>query len=223
MEVDVTYKESVEFDYLFNAVVFNYTTLRCKHSFVYSDYITLRFVYKASHMCRCMALTIIVISLSILSTGHVGVRVQMNKLTKEVYRHAFQDILTTAKSDCPDFTVGETLKAIIMDWSDQQLQGLEEAVGRDTAAAVIKGCQVHYTRSVKRVSKRINKGNHLAIKAFNAIAYHIPKASSPEQVTFLFDVLAGEADIAIDICNSTSSLRKYADTHVRGSWQGCKH
>lgn len=30
MEADITYKASVEFEYLFNAVVFNYTTLRCK-------------------------------------------------------------------------------------------------------------------------------------------------------------------------------------------------
>lgn len=30
MEVDVTYRASVEFEYLLNAVVFNYTTLRCK-------------------------------------------------------------------------------------------------------------------------------------------------------------------------------------------------
>lgn len=29
-EADVTYKASVEFEYLFNMVVFNYTTLRCK-------------------------------------------------------------------------------------------------------------------------------------------------------------------------------------------------
>jgi len=62
-----------------------------------------------------------------------------------------------------------------MDWLDQQLQGLEEAVGRDTAAAVVKGCQVHYTRSVKCVSERINKGNPLSIKVFNTIAYHIPR------------------------------------------------
>ena len=30
-EADVTYKASLEFEYLFNMVVFNYTTLRCKH------------------------------------------------------------------------------------------------------------------------------------------------------------------------------------------------
>lgn len=29
-EAYVTYKASVEFEYLFNMVVFNYTTLRCK-------------------------------------------------------------------------------------------------------------------------------------------------------------------------------------------------
>lgn len=30
IEADVTYKASIEFEYLFNVVVFNYTTLRCK-------------------------------------------------------------------------------------------------------------------------------------------------------------------------------------------------
>lgn len=30
IEVDVTYKASVEFEYLLNAVTFNYTTMRCK-------------------------------------------------------------------------------------------------------------------------------------------------------------------------------------------------
>lgn len=30
IEVDVTFKASVELDYMFNAVTFNYTTLRCK-------------------------------------------------------------------------------------------------------------------------------------------------------------------------------------------------
>ena len=29
-QADVTYKESVEFEYLFNMVAFNYPTLRCK-------------------------------------------------------------------------------------------------------------------------------------------------------------------------------------------------
>ena len=30
MEVDITYKASVEMEYLFNAVTFNYTTMKCE-------------------------------------------------------------------------------------------------------------------------------------------------------------------------------------------------
>ena len=37
---------------------------------------------------------------------------------------------------------------------------------RGGAATIAKGCRVHYIHSVKRVSKRVNKGNHLAHKAF---------------------------------------------------------
>ena len=40
MEADITYKASVEFQYLFNAVVFNYTTLRCKYLIFYLIYYT---------------------------------------------------------------------------------------------------------------------------------------------------------------------------------------
>ena len=50
---------------------------------------------------------------------------------------------------------------------------------------------------MKRVSERINKGSPLAQKAFTAIAYHhIPKAATPEDVTTLFNVLAGEEDVS---------------------------
>ena len=31
LEVDITYKASVEMEYLFNAVTFNYTTMKCEH------------------------------------------------------------------------------------------------------------------------------------------------------------------------------------------------
>ena len=42
----------------------------------------------------------------------------------------------------PAFGVGKTLKGIIADWSDTQLQGLQDAVGEERANNVVKGCQV---------------------------------------------------------------------------------
>ena len=38
IEVDVTYKASIQFEYLLNAVTFNYTTMRCQ-SHNYYEYI----------------------------------------------------------------------------------------------------------------------------------------------------------------------------------------
>ncbi len=121
----------------------------------------------------------------------------MNSLTAVAYQQAFSAIFQTVKSNHPHFKVGGTLKGIILDWSDQQLGGLEGAVGKEAAEKVTKGCQVHFTRSVKRVAERVNKGDPLGYKAFTTIAYTIPKAESPEQISKLFSVLAGEADIAI--------------------------
>ena len=96
------------------------------------------------------------------------------------------------KKSHPKFEVGDSLKGVVVDWSDTQIAGLEAAAGKETASLIAKGCKIHFIRSVKRVSERINKGSPLAQKVFTAIAYHIPKAATPEDVTTLFNVLAGE-------------------------------
>lgn len=158
-------------------------------------------------------------------TGHTVARVRMNRLNTIAYTEAFEAVFCTVENSHPGFKVGKTLQGIVVDWSEQQLNGLEAVLGKETAEKVIKGCQVHFTRSVKRVSERVNKGNHLAHKAFTTIAYHIPKAKSPEHVMKLFSILAGEADIseAAAICGQQKSLDLYTKSHSPSSWQGCKH
>ena len=37
----------------------------------------------------------------------------------------------------------------LVDWSEQQVYELEAVAGKETVEKVIKGCQVHFTRSVK--------------------------------------------------------------------------
>ena len=70
------------------------------------------------------------------------------------------------KKNHPEFDVGKTLKGIIADWSDTQMNEAK-------ANKVVKGCQVffhtklcynkysfykvHYQRSVKRVCERVKK------------------------------------------------------------------
>ena len=72
------------------------------------------------------------------------------------------------------------------------MKGLENAVGKDTAAKVAKGCRVHFIRSVKRVSERVNKNNPKSHKAFMAVANLIPNSATREESLLLFDILSGE-------------------------------
>ena len=113
----------------------------------------------------------------------------------------------------------------VLDWSDQQLKGLEAVIGEETAAKVVKGCRVHFTRSVKRVSERINKGNPLAHKAFTNIAYTIPKAVSRKDVLLLFSVLAGDKSIenVLTLFKGSSTLKTYAKNHQPSLWKSCHH
>ena len=86
-----------------------------------------------------------------------------------------------------------------------------------------KGCQVHFTRSVKRVAERVNKGDPQGFKAFTTVAYTIPKANSPEDISKLFNVLAGEADISTlaEVSGLSKTLKKF--NHTPKSWKTAKH
>lgn len=66
----------------------------------------------------------------------------MNKINAEAYKEAFQAVFGEVKRHHKEFEVGKTLKGIIADWSDTQINGLELAIGKETTDMVIKGCQV---------------------------------------------------------------------------------
>lgn len=67
---------------------------------------------------------------------------RLNQINAEAYESCFTAIFTTASSRHPEFEVGGSLQGILLDWSDHQLKGLANAVGKDTADKVVKGCQV---------------------------------------------------------------------------------
>lgn len=131
IEVDITYRASVEMEYLFNVVTFNYTTMRCK-TYTYQPTTCINAPYICAHL-----------QILFLHTGMTVARVRLNKLTTEAYCECFKAIFSTVANNHPSFSVGKSLVGIIMDWSDQQFNGLEQAVGKDVAEAVVKGCQVY--------------------------------------------------------------------------------
>ena len=164
---------------------------------------------------------------SYIIAGHVVARVRLDHLTAEAYEHCFKSVFQTVKKTCPQFAVGKTLLGVVLDWSDQQMKGLEGAVGEDTAAKVAKGCRVHFIRSVKRVSERVNKGDSLANKAFTTIACNITKMTSTKDVRLLFDVLAGKRELreGLALLTPSSVLEGYMKSgcHNLDFWKACSH
>ena len=69
-------------------------------------------------------------------------RVRMNLIDTDAYAECFRALFEQVASDHPTFKVGESLTGIIADWSDQQANGLEKAVGKLVARNMLKGCQV---------------------------------------------------------------------------------
>ena len=98
------------------------------------------------------------------------------------YAHCFRSIFETVKKEYPSFNVGDSLQGIVLDWSDQQMKGLETVVGIKFAAKVAKGCRVHFFRSVKRVGEQVNKNNTQSYRAFTIIAYEIPNQNNEKDV-----------------------------------------
>ena len=93
-------------------------------------------------------------------------------------------------------------------------------------AAFYSCLQVHFQRSVKRVSDKVNKGSSTkAYKAFTTIAYAIPTAKTKTEVESIFQVLCGAKPLSAAISNlpESSILKEYEPEHDMESWKPCSH
>ena len=99
-----------------------------------------------------------------------------------------------AKSDCSTFEAGTTLRGIVIDWSDAEANGLRKAVGDIVANRLLKGCQVHWSRSYQRVAEKVCRTVEEK-KVYNRIASCIPCSKSKANVLLLFPVLCGEKPV----------------------------
>ena len=76
---------------------------------------------------------------------HIGMvvgRVRLNLLDIDAYAQCFRALFEQVAADHPTFKVGESLSAVIADWSDQQASGLEKVVGKLVGNQMLKGYQV---------------------------------------------------------------------------------
>ena len=104
-------------------------------------------------------------------------RIRMNKQDAAAHGLAYSKTFTKCKAVHSDFEPGESLRGIIVDWSDAEIKGLGIAVGKERAITLLKGCKVHWTRSWQRVRDRIVTSNDKVCEKnlFSVIASNITK------------------------------------------------
>ena len=90
-------------------------------------------------------------------------RVRSNKENSQFYCTAFREIFQQYKEDHKDFDI-TNLKGIVLDWSDAERKGLEQAVGKEIAETLMIGCLVHYSRSYQRVAERVSSSLSIDIR-----------------------------------------------------------
>ena len=82
-------------------------------------------------------------------------RIWLDQQGASAYELAFRKMFDKCKQVDTAFVLGKTLLGVVTDWSDSEIKGLKNVVGEETAGELLKGCQVHWLRSCKRVAERI--------------------------------------------------------------------
>ncbi|XP_065905167.1 uncharacterized protein [Dysidea avara] len=115
--------------------------------------VTYKSCFELPYLLNVVALNYITMRWMVVS------HVRMNHIDVNAYARCFRAIFEQAGEDHPSFKVGESLIGIIADWSDQKVNGLEMVIGKSTAESILKGCQLHFIRSVQRVAKKLSNQN----------------------------------------------------------------
>ena len=120
------------------------------------------------------------------------------------------------------FTNGKNLRSILVDFDDGQYKGLQQCLGEDLSLKVIRGCTVHWQRSVNRVCKLVCR-NDTEVRIFKALASKIEDESEKENVLLLFDVLSGTRQLQKARQLVGKDLFSEFDTMYNKDWIKLKH
>jgi hypothetical protein len=86
-------------------------------------------------------------------------RVLCSRQDGETYAQCIVNIFNKATKDHSCFSNGSNLRSILVDFDDAQYKGFQEHLGTDLARKLLRGCSVHWMRSVNRVAKLVCKSD----------------------------------------------------------------
>lgn len=120
------------------------------------------------------------------------------------------------------FSNGAKLRCILLTFADAQYKGLKECLGERLANKVIRGCSVHWQRSVNRVCKLVCQSDK-ETQIFKSLARKIEEEPDKDNVYLIFDVPSGSRKLENAKHFIESDLSSKLDKHGNQSWTKLNH
>lgn len=120
----------------------------------------------------------------------VVARILMSKLSTAAYKNAIMKVLRLTNNFHPEFCFSVHVKGWQLDFSIAQRDSLAANLGQKSSK-VIRGCEAHFKRNVKKVADKVNSDEH-SKSVFTKIAHSIPNLTSKRETSLAFDLLCGK-------------------------------
>ena len=119
--------------------------------------------------------------------------------------------------------ISETDKFVV-DFDDAEYNGFSRILGKENTEKLLRGCSVHWMRSVNKVSKLVcdTKEEELV---FKALARNVEEAIRKEDVMEIFDILSGKKDLKNATPHVPKNLKHLCETSEASNngWKKLKH
>lgn len=151
-------------------------------------------------------------------------RVLCDKQNGESYATSFQEVFDQVTRCYPNFKKGHSLTQILVDFDDAEYNGLVKVVGKDFAEKVIRGCSVHWMKSVNRVAKIVCTSDDEE-SVFKYLGKIVQEVAERDMVIKIFDVMSGKIDISSALEYLPEDITdKFKKTDIsKVSWKKLKH
>ena len=152
-------------------------------------------------------------------------RVLCDKQDGESYGLSFHEVFKQATKVNSNFNHGKSLRQIVVDFDDAEYNGFTRVLGKDITEKLLRGCSVHWKRSVNRVAKIVCQSKDEEL-IFKSLAGNAEDAKEKEEVIEIFEIFSGRKSLLSAIRYVPEKLKQICNDPNEVSnagWKRLKH
>ena len=151
---------------------------------------------------------------------NVVARVVCSRQDSKTYANSIK--FNKVSRDHAHFKNGINLRSLLVDFDDAQYKGLKQCIGEELARKVIRGCSVHWQRSVNRVYKLVCQ-SEAESRIFKSLTLKIEQETDKENVYLIFNALSGSRKLQDAKTLIDTDLSSSLDKVDNRNWKKLKH